>query len=200
LAGIVVESGAVLILDREETLRRADANGCAVHGLAAEAASLETAAAGPLRAHLIGRVRPSRRDLGDVERGIAIVTRLAAFATAKAAVVARAHVLAVEGAEGTAAMLARVRGLRQWSDRRSRRRLGALVYRAAAGQDQALTTLLQQAALQDLAAVAIAGSGPLLEDAGEAARLADDLGLCLVTCETGLDGEGSGADDRYATG
>ena len=153
----------------------------------------EAAPAGRLSAHLIGRVRPSRRDLGDIERGIAIVTRLAAFATGKAAVVARAHVLAVEGAEGTAAMLARVRGLRQWSDRRSRRRLGALVCRASAAEAQPLTMLLQQAALQDLAAVAIAGNGPLFEDATEAARAADALGLCLVTCETGWDEGGSGA-------
>jgi hypothetical protein len=36
---------------------------------------------------------------------------------------------------------------------------------------------LQQAALQDLAAVAIAGEGPLLEAAKAAARAADDLGL-----------------------
>jgi UDP-2,3-diacylglucosamine hydrolase len=193
LAGIVVESGAVLILDREETLRRADANSCAVHGLAAEASTREAAPAGRLSAHLVGRVRPSRRDLGDIERGIAIVTRLAAFATGKAAVVARAHVLAVEGAEGTAAMLARVRGLRQWSDRRSRRRLGALVCRASAAEAQPLTMLLQQAALQDLAAVAIAGNGPLFEDATEAARAADALGLCLVTCQTGWDEGGAGA-------
>jgi hypothetical protein len=86
-----------------------------------------------------------------------------------------------------------VRGLRQWSDRRSRRRLGALVFRAAAAEAQALTTLLQQAALQDLAAVAIAGNGPLLEDAREAARTADDLGLCLVTCETASEEGGAGA-------
>jgi DUF1009 family protein len=193
LAAIVVESGAVLILDREETRRRADANYCAVHGLAGVLPAGEAAPAAPFSAQLIGRVRPSRRDLGDIERGIAVVTRLAAFATGKAAVVARAHVLAVEGAEGTAAMLARVRSLRQWSDRHSRRRLGALVCRAAATEAPPLTTLLQQAALQDLAAVAIAGNGPLLEDAREAARTADDLGLSLVTCETGWEQGGTGA-------
>jgi len=51
---------------------------------------------------------------------------------------------------------------------------------------------LQQAALQDLAAVAIAGDGPLLLGAKDAAATADNLGLCLVTCETGGMGEGAG--------
>jgi UDP-2,3-diacylglucosamine hydrolase len=187
LAGIVVEEGGVLVLDREETLRRAAANACAIHGLRPTAAPGPPVPTPPPRAQLIGRLQPSRRDRGDIERGLAVVTRLAAFGTGEAAVVARSHVLAVQGAEGTVAMLARVRGLRQWSDRRNRRRLGALMVRARAedGHGPALLTLLQQAALQDLAAVAIAGEGPLLEAAQVAARTADDLGLCLVTCDIG---------------
>jgi UDP-2,3-diacylglucosamine hydrolase len=185
LAGIVVEEGGVLVLDREETLRRAAANACAIHGLTSTAAAGPRVPTPPLIAHLIGRLQPSRRDRGDIERGLAVVTRLAAFGTGEAAVVARSHVLAVQGAEGTAAMLARVRGLRQWSDRRNRRRLGALVVRADDGDGPALLTLLQQAALQDLAVVAIAGEGPLLEAAKVAARAADGLGLGLVTCDIG---------------
>jgi len=185
LAGIVVATGGVLLLDRDETLRRADANGCAIHGLAEDPAEpAPPAPARPLSAELVGRIRPRRRDIRDIERGIAVVERLAEFATGKAAVVARSHVLAVEGAEGTAAMLARVRGLRQWSDRRNRRRLGSLVYRAEPGERRDLVGLLQQAALQDLAAVAITGEGSLIEDARDAAHTADNLGLALVTCET----------------
>jgi UDP-2,3-diacylglucosamine hydrolase len=194
LAGIVLEAGGVLVLDRDETVRRAAANACAIHGLPAASGSGPVAPApAPPSAHLIGRVRPSRRDRGDIERGMAVVARLAAFATGEAAVVARSHVLAVQGAEGTAAMLARVRGLRQWSDRRNRRRLGALVVRAQPEPDQgrALLSLLQQAALQDLAAVAIAGAGPLLEAAKAAARAADDLGLSLVTCDIDWQQQGS---------
>jgi UDP-2,3-diacylglucosamine hydrolase len=190
LAGIVIEEGGVLVLDREETLRRAAANACALHGLTPSAAAGPLGPTPPLRAQLIGRLRPSRRDRGDIERGLAVVARLAAFGTGEAAVVARSHVLAVQGAEGTAAMLARVRGLRQWSDRRNRRRLGAVVIRARAedGHGPALLMLLQQAALQDLAAVAIAGEGPLLEAARLAARPVDDLGLSLVTCDIGWQG------------
>jgi lipid-A-disaccharide synthase len=187
LAGIVVESGMVLVLDREETLRRADANACAIHGLAAAAPTAEEALAPrPQPARLVGRVRPYRRDISDIERGIAIVERLAEFRTGRSAVVARSHVLAVEGAEGTAAMLARVRGLRQWSDRRSRRRLGVLVCGAGPADSPHLVALLQQAALQDLAAVAIVGNGPLLEGAEDAAHVADNLGVALVTCETSV--------------
>jgi DUF1009 family protein len=195
LAGIVVEAGGVLVLDREETLRRAAANACAIHGLVPTAGPAPVALALPPNAHLIGRLRPSRRDRGDIERGLAVVVRLAALATGEAAVVARAHVLAVQGAETTAAMLARVRGLRQWSDRHHRRRLGVLVVRVAPedGDGSGLLTLLQQAALQDLAAVAIAGEGPLLEAAKAAARAADDLGLCLVTCDIDRQEPGPGS-------
>ena len=192
LDGIVIERGGVLILDRDETLRRADANACAVCGLDAEAPAPEALGpAPPLQGQLIGRVRPRQRDIRDIERGIAVVERLAQFDTGKAAVVARSHVLAVEGAEGTAAMLARVRGLRQWSDRRHRRRLGALVCRAAPEDVHDLVALLRQAALQDLAAVAIAGRGPLIKGAKDAAQTADNLGLALVSCERPA-GQGSG--------
>jgi UDP-2,3-diacylglucosamine hydrolase len=185
LAAIVVERRGVLVLDREETLRCADANACAIHGLAGNTPAPEPQRPRrPLRAQLIGRVRPRQRDIRDIERGIAVVERLAEFETGRAAVVARCHVLAVEGAEGTAAMLARVRGLRQWSDRRHRRRLGSLVCRASPEEAYDLVALLQQAALQDLAAVAIAGEGPLMQAARDAAPTADNLGLCLVTCET----------------
>ena len=192
LAGIAVESNGVLVLDREETLRRADANACAVHGLATSLAAREAPLAPPppLRAQLVGRVRPRRRDMRDIERGIAVVERLAEFATGRAAVVARSHVLAIAGAEATAAMLARVRGLRQWSDRHNRRRLGSLVCRAAPDDADDLLALLQQAALQDLAGVAITGNGPLLHSAKDAAQTADNLGLCLVICETGSDSKG----------
>jgi DUF1009 family protein len=194
LAGIVIETGGVLVLDREETLRRAAANACVIHGLPSTDTARPNGPTPPLSARLIGRLRPSRRDRGDIERAMAVVTRLAAFATGEAAVVARSHVLAVQGAEETAAMLARVRDLRQWSDRRNRRRLGALAVRARPeeGRGARLLTLLQQAALQDLAAVAIAGEGSLLEAAKLAARAADDLGLCLVTCQIGWQEQGSG--------
>jgi UDP-2,3-diacylglucosamine hydrolase len=193
LEGIAVEAGGVLVLDRDQTLRRADANACAIYGLGSEMhAPVPDPALRALRARLVGRLRPRRRDLRDVERGVAIVERLAEFATGKAVVIARAHVLAVEGAEGTAAMLARVRGLRQWSDRRSRRRIGVLVYRAAEDDTGGFLPLLQQAALQGLAVVAITGRGPMLERAREEAQTADNLGLCLLTCESGAGGERTG--------
>ncbi len=201
LAAIVVESQGVLVLDREETIRRADANACALHGLAAPPPAPEAKSPPrPLSARLVGRLQPRQREIADIERGIAVVERLAEFATGKAAVVVRSHVLAVAAAEDTGSMLARVRGLRQWSDRHHRRRLGSLVCRATPGEVPDLGALLQQAALQDLAAVAIAGSGPLLQLAKEAAPAADKLGLALVTCETRAASEALGQHDEYATG
>src|SRR5436190_1109883 len=84
LAGVAIEAGAVLILDRDEATRIADASGCAIHGLEAdllpgvprrEATTGRRSATG----RVIGRCRPSRRDIADIETGLAAVAALAPF-------------------------------------------------------------------------------------------------------------------------
>ena len=78
---------------------------------------------------VIGRLRPSRRDAGDIERGLAAVECLAPFATGSGAVVVRHYVRAIEAAEGAAAMLERAAALRrQWGLRW--RKVGVFVRRA----------------------------------------------------------------------
>jgi UDP-2,3-diacylglucosamine hydrolase len=187
LAGIVVEAGSVLILDREQALRAADQAACAVVGLAGTGAPAAGAASGygtPRAARVVGRLAPARRDARDLEKGLAVVECLAPFATGTAAVVARAYVLAIEAGEGAAAMLERVRGLRQWGEGRIGRRLGVLVCRVSGSSTgPAPAALLEQAKAQGLAGVAVTGQIAALEPYAEAARLADDAGLFLVTCE-----------------
>ncbi len=132
LGGIVVEAGSVLILDRGETVRLADASNTAVHGLAGGAwpvKALPLAGTGSRSGRVIGREQPSRRDAADIEKGLGVVERLAPFDTGAATVVARAYILAIEAAEGLSAMLERVSGLRQWGVR-AKRRIGVLVRRA----------------------------------------------------------------------
>jgi UDP-2,3-diacylglucosamine hydrolase len=187
LAGVVVEAGAVLILDRAETLRLANTSNTAVHGLAGGAWPVRAPPEpGPGRrlGRVIGRERPRRQDAADLELGLAVVERLAPFDTGTATVVARAYILAIEAAEGVPAMLERVSGLRQWGVR-ANRRVGVLVRRPAADRKTgSLDPFFSQAAAHGLAGIVAAGAAAALAPYEGAARLADRLGLFLVLCET----------------
>ena len=119
LEGIVVQQGAVLVLDKADAVRAADAAGVALHGLPAGSAGPVVAGhALPRSGQVIGRMQPSRRDGVDIEKGLATVHGLALYGTGASAVVARAYILAVEAVEGVSAMLQRVGALRQWGVRR----------------------------------------------------------------------------------
>ena len=134
---------------------------------------------------VIGRLRPRRRDAEDIERGLAAVECLAPFATGSGAVVVRHYVRAIEAAEGADAMLERAAALRrQWGLRW--RKVGVFVRRAA-DTDQygsALAALFELASSQELAGIAVTGPAHALAAYEDAGRLADDLGLFLVLCET----------------
>ena len=80
LAGIVVEDGVVLVLDRAEAVRAADAAGWpsmawSRRGLRQACRQLRPTG------RVIGRCRPSRRDAGDIETGLAAVSALAPLGT-----------------------------------------------------------------------------------------------------------------------
>jgi|SoiMethySBSTD1v2_1073268.scaffolds.fasta_scaffold02901_22 DUF1009 family protein len=182
LAGVVVETGAVLVLDRGEAMRAADAAGCAVHGLAPQAIRPQRKV-GAAKGRVIGRLRPSRRHAADIETGLAAVAALAPFATGASAVVVRRYVLAIEGAEGVMATLERAATLRQWGLRWHK--VGALVRRAEEPNLElsVLEALLAQAAMQGLAGIAVTGRAAALAPYEEAALRADNHGLFLVLCE-----------------
>ena len=100
LAGVAVEAGGVLMLDRDETIRGADAHGCAIEGLArADVGQSHSAESAYGAGRVMGRVRPSARDRTDIAKGLAAVERLARFETGSAVVVARAYILAFAAAE-----------------------------------------------------------------------------------------------------
>jgi lipid-A-disaccharide synthase len=183
LAGIAVEAGAVLILDREETTRAANAHSCAIEGLAS--ANIGRAhSVGPTygAGRVMGRVRPSARNRADIAKGLAAVERLARFDTGGAVVVARAYILAFAAAESASAMLARVRALRQWGVR-GKRRLGVLVCRADQAADAStLAALCEQAAAQGLSGIVVTGTAEALAPYEDLAPHADARGLFLVTC------------------
>jgi DUF1009 family protein len=106
---------------------------------------------------------------------------LAPFATGQAVVVARAYILAVAAAETVFAMLDRTRALRQWGVGQ-KRRIGVLACRAGlADWDPAgVASLLDTAAAQGLAGVAVTGPPAGLAAFESAAALADSLGLFLA--------------------
>jgi len=182
LAGIVVEAGAVLLLDRAQMLRVADARGCAVHGLAA-AYPAPTPPLLACRGRVIGRYRPKVRHRRDLERGVTAVAALAGVGVHGGVIVERAHVLAIEPGDGAAAMLQRAASLRQWG-RGGRRRRGVFVCDAeAAARGGGIDALFAHASAQRLAGVAVMGTGQLVEPYEMAARQADELEIFLVVCE-----------------
>ena len=182
LAGVVVEAGAVLVLDRAEAIRAADAAGCALYGLE-PAQSPASVPPTPSIGRVIGRSRPSLRDAGDIETGLAAVSALAPLGTGAGVVVVRHYILAIEAAEGPLAMLERTAKLRQWGLRW--RKAGVMVRRAEDARTEAgiLEAILAQAAAQERAGVAVVGTADALGPYEEAAGLADRHGLFLVLCE-----------------
>lgn len=184
LGAVVVESAKVLMLDREEAVRLADAAGLAVQGLAGTASVPKTRPSQRLVGRVIGRQRPGPRDAVDTAMGFAAVDALAPFIDEPGLVVAREYILAVAAAEGIAAMLQRAGGLRQWGVRR-RGRFGVIARRVGTPGVEAgeVKRLFADASAQRLAGIALSGPEPALAPYEHAGRIADELGLFLVLCE-----------------
>jgi DUF1009 family protein len=155
-------------------------------------------AAGSLRVPQgpLGRVRPSAEDLADMKKGAAIVAALGPFDVAQGVVVRRGFVLAVEAAEGTDRMLARVAelppSLKGAEPGEEPRASGVLVKTPKPGQEMRVdlptigpaTVRGVQAA--GLRGIAVTAGAALLVDREETIGLADELQLFVY----GLGGEG----------
>ena len=83
-----------------------------------------------------GQIAPTERDLDDVRRGLAALQAMGPFDIGQGVVVANRHVIAVEAAEGTDLMLARVAELRRTKRFRAPLRTGVLVKAPKPGQDR----------------------------------------------------------------
>jgi UDP-2,3-diacylglucosamine hydrolase len=189
LAGVAIEAGAVLLLDRAEAVTAADAHGIAIEGLTfvrspAGKPDLELKQGagrrvpptpGPKflfrnagvpvrrtrfqRSALWGELPPSSRAGVDVEKGLAAIERLAPFGTGKAVVVSRAYILSIAAADSTFDMLERTRALRQWGIG-ARRRVGVMVCRAGAAEWNAESVALLLDKAAAAGLVCIAVTGP----------------------------------------
>ena len=193
LAGVVVETGRVLLLEREEAIAKADAAGVFVGAVRPEGLPPWPQAPAlplPQGAVPVGRRTPNARDLMDIEHGLTAVMRLAPLGTGKGAVVSRAYVLGLEAEEGVRAMLARIGALRQWGLGK-RRRVGVLVRRLAASDvEPDAGVVLREAAAQGLAGVAVTGDATAVSVYDRAGALADELGIFLVVCAASQAGTG----------
>jgi DUF1009 family protein len=84
----------------------------------------------------LGRVQPSERDCFDIASGLDYLRAAGPYDVGQAVVVAGKHVLAVEAAEGTDAMLARVADMRASGRVRTPPGSGVLVKAPKRGQDK----------------------------------------------------------------
>jgi DUF1009 family protein len=142
------------------------------------------APAGPLSAH-----RPSDQAHADAVRGGALIGALSPFDAGQAAVIANGRVLAIEAAEGTDAMLARIGELRASRRLRLRGRAGVLVKAPKRDQDMRLdlpavgAKTIEGASRAGLEGVAVAAGRVLIADRESFARAADAAGLFVFGLE-----------------
>jgi UDP-2,3-diacylglucosamine hydrolase len=159
-------------------VRFLEGKGYRVHG-AGDVAPELLAGEGPL-----GAKTPSADDLADIEAAFRVVEALGRLDVGQAAVVVKGHVLAVEAAEGTDAMLARCAALRKrGSSRRSP--TGVLAKASKPGQEERvdLPTIgpdtIAHAAQAGLAGIAVAAGRVLIADRLATITAADQHGLFL---------------------
>ena len=125
----------------------------------------------------LGSKLPSDRDRADIAKGLALLDATSRFDIGQAVVVAAGRVLAVEAAEGTDHMLARIEELR--SNGRMARGRGVLVKAAKQGQDRRVDlpsigpqTILG-AARAGLAGIAVVAGSTIVAEPDQIAELAD---------------------------
>jgi UDP-2,3-diacylglucosamine hydrolase len=135
---------------------------------------------------LLGREAPSDRDHADIARGLALLDATSPFDVGQAVIVADAHVLAIEAAEGTDNMLARIAELRQSGRIAGASGRGVLVKAAKRGQDQRIDLpsigprTVEGAARAGLAGIAVVAGSTIVAEADRIAAAADRGRLFVV--------------------
>lgn len=129
---------------------------------------------------------PSAEDRADIEAAFRVVGALGRLDVGQAVVVVKGHVLAVEAAEGTDAMLARCAELRELGRARRRTRAGVLVKAPKPGQEERvdLPTIgpdtVNKAAAAGLAGIAVAAGQVLMAERAATIEAANQHGLFLL--------------------
>ncbi|HEU4358440.1 MAG TPA: UDP-2,3-diacylglucosamine diphosphatase LpxI [Xanthobacteraceae bacterium] len=132
----------------------------------------------------LGHERPNDRDRADIVKGLALLNAASPFDVGQAVVVADARVLAIEAAEGTDRMLARIAELRQSGRIASGR--GVLVKAAKRNQDRRLDLpsigpqTVEGAAQAGLAGIAVVAGSTIVAEPAQIGATADRAGLFVL--------------------
>lgn len=127
-----------------------------------------------------GRVLPTAQDTADIARGVDVARKLGEADVGQAVVVQQGLVLAVEGIEGTDALIRRSKDLKRKGGR------GVLVKVAKPQQDRRadLPTIgpdtVRSVAESGLAGIAVQADSVLFSEAERAVKLANQLGIFIV--------------------
>lgn len=137
--------------------------------------------------HLAGPV-PGEKAMNDMDLAIVAVDAVGRLDIGQGAVAVNARVVAVEGAEGTDAMLERITALRANGRVRSKGAAGVLVKCSKPQQDLRLDMptigpqTIQKAAEAQLSGVCVEAGRVLIAHREEVERLCNDLGVFLYGC------------------
>ena len=129
---------------------------------------------------VFGRMIPTEQDVADIKRGVQVARKLGEVDVGQAVVVQRGLVLAVEGIEGTDALIHRSKDLRRKGGR------GVLVKVCKPHQDRRadLPTIgpntVQSVAEAGLAGIAVQSDSVLFSEAEKAIKLANQLGIFII--------------------
>ncbi len=135
---------------------------------------------------VLGRCQPSERDKSDIARGMRLIAALGPFDVGQAAVVANDHVLAVEAAEGTDNMLARIADLRRLGRVTAPIGVGVLVKAPKPGQDRRFDLpsigpkTIESVARAGLAGLAVAAGSTIIAESASVVALADREGIFVA--------------------
>jgi DUF1009 family protein len=134
----------------------------------------------------LGRYQPSERDKADIARALSMIAALGPFDVGQAAVVANNNVIAVEAAEGTDNMLARIAELRRLGRVTAPLGTGVLVKAPKAGQDRRFDLpsigprTIENVARAGLAGLAVTAGSTMIAEADQVTAAADRAKIFLV--------------------
>jgi len=134
----------------------------------------------------LGRHRPSERDQADIAHALKLIGALGPFDVGQAAVVADSHVIAVEAAEGSDHMLARIIELRGLGRVTSPSGVGVLVKAPKPGQDRRLDLpsigprTIELVAKAGLAGLAVTAGSTMIAEAERTISAADRAKVFVI--------------------
>jgi DUF1009 family protein len=135
---------------------------------------------------VLSRRQPSERDRADIARALKVIAALGPFDVGQAAIVADNNVLAVEAADGTDNMLARIADLRRLGRVTSLSGIGVLVKAPKSGQDRRFDLpsigprTIENVARAGLAGLAVAAGSTMIAEPDHVVAAADREGIFLV--------------------